>query len=90
MEIKVLESSNKRLKIELVGEDHTLANVIRKELWEDKHIEAAGYSIEHPLVSNPILLVETNGKEDPKKVLLNAVENLKKKNKEILDEFSKK
>ena len=84
MELKILEESKSSLKIRIEGEDHTLANVLRRELWSDSHIKVSGYNVDHPLVGNPILIVETDGKEDPKKALLLAVERIKKKNSEFL------
>ncbi len=89
MEIKILEEEKSSIKIEIIGEDHTLANALRKELWNDFHIKIAGYNIDHPLTGNPILIVETDGKEDPKKALNSAVERLKKKNSELLLKFDK-
>lgn len=83
MEITVLDKDKKFLKIEVIGEDHTLANALRKELWQDKDVKVAGYNIEHPLVSSPVIVVETE-KQDPEKALFNAVDRLKKKNSEIL------
>jgi len=87
MEIKILEESKNKIKFELIGEDHTLCNILRKELWADKNIEVAGYNIDHPLVSEPIIIIETSGKENPKKALLDAVNRLKKRNKELSVEF---
>jgi DNA-directed RNA polymerase subunit L len=42
--------------------------------------------IEHSLVSEPVFTVESE-KEDPKKLLTEAVERLQKKNKELLTLF---
>jgi|TARA_Y100000034_G_C6893287_1_gene411373 DNA-directed RNA polymerase subunit L len=88
MEVKILEEEKGFIKIEIIGEDHTLANALRKELWNDSHVKVAGYNIDHPLVGNPVLIVETDGKEDPKKALNSAVDRLKKKNSELLLKFS--
>jgi len=87
MEIKVLENNKEKISIEVVEEDHTLMNVLRKELWNDKDTEVAGYKIEHSLISNPVLIVEH--KKDAKKALLDAVERLKKKNKDFKSKISK-
>ena len=86
MEIRVLEKTKDKLIIEVVGEDHTLCNALRKELWEDKTIEVAGYNMKHPLISEPEIIVETKG-GDPVKALLKAVDGLKKRNKDILVEI---
>jgi len=80
MEIKVLENEKNKIVVEIIGEDHTLSNALRKELWNDKNVDVAGYNIEHHLISNPILVVD--GK-NPKKSLLDAVKRLKDKNSEL-------
>lgn len=84
MEVKVLEQTKDSIKIELVGEDHTLANILRDELNNDSHVEVSGYKRDHPLVGNPILIVKTDGKEDPRKAVEACVARLKKKNSELL------
>lgn len=88
MELKILEDSKTKLKFEMIGEDHTFCNFIKKELWNDEDMKAAGYKIEHGLVGEPIFIVETN-KEDPKKVLLKAVERLELRNKDIRSTLKK-
>src|SRR3989344_1668234 len=40
MELKVLEHSKNKLKIEMKGEDHTFCNALKEELWIDKVILA--------------------------------------------------
>jgi DNA-directed RNA polymerase subunit L len=89
MEVKILESSKDSIKIELIGEDHTFANALRKELWNNSGVKLAGYNVEHPLVSNPVLVVDSDGKQDPKKILLKAVEDLRKKNLIIIEKLKK-
>ncbi len=79
-----MEEDKKFIKIEIQGEDHTLANALRRELWQDSHVKIAGYNIDHSLTGSPILVVETDGKEDPKKALTAAVVRLKKKNSDFL------
>lgn len=88
MELNVIEKTKNKLKLEIKGEGHTFCNALRKELWNDKNIKAAGYKIEHSLVGEPTLIVETTG-EDPKKVLIAAIGRLKKTNKDLKDKFKK-
>lgn len=78
MEIKVLEGKKNRLVIEIKGEGHTFCNALKKELWNDSHVKIAAYKIEHPLVGIPKLIVETDGKEMPKKALTEAAKRLGK------------
>jgi DNA-directed RNA polymerase subunit L len=84
MEVIVLENEKNRLKLEIQKEGHTFCNVLKKELWNDKSVDIAGYSIKHSLTAEPVLTVEVS-KGDPKKVLLDAVDRLKKINKELKD-----
>ena len=84
MELVFLEDSGNKVKIEIKGENHTIANPLVKELWNDKNVKAAGYQVKHSLQSNPILVVETDG-EKPKTAIKKAIERLDKK----IDDFSK-
>ena len=86
MELKVLEQNKSRLKFELKGEDHGFCNVLKKELWNDKNVDISGYYVEHSLVSAPVFTVQVKS-GDPKKVVLDAVERLKKWNKDLKEQF---
>ena len=88
MEMKVLEDKKNRLVLKIKDADHTLLNALRKELWNDKGMKAAGYSIKHPQISVPQLIVETTG-EDARKTVLEAVKRLKKENDKIRKEAKK-
>lgn len=88
MEIKVLESEKNKLKFEIVGKSHTLANLITKELWNDSDVVVSGYNVKHPQTSNVMILIQTN-KKDPKKVLLEALANIKKRSSEFKSGFKK-
>ncbi len=86
MELLVLEQSKNRIKFELKGEDHTFCNALKKELWNDKNIEISGYYVEHSLVSEPVFTVQVKS-GDAKKAVLDAVDRLKKWNKEMKEHF---
>ncbi|MAG50348.1 DNA-directed RNA polymerase subunit L [archaeon] len=89
MELKIMEQSKNKLKFKVEGEDHTFCNVLRKELWNDQHIKVSGYHIEHPMLGQPLFVVETDGKETPKSALTKAVTRLKTKNKELKTQIQK-
>ncbi len=89
MEIKVLKQEKNKIEFEIIGEDHTLCNAVRNELWDFDEIDVSAYKIEHSLISEPTMLVETN-KGDPVNVIIKANESLKKKIKEFKDEFNKR
>ena len=88
MDIKILEQTKTRLKFEIIGEGHTFCNALRKELWQGKSVEIAGYTIEHSLVSEPVFVIETD-KGSPKALLLDAVTRLKKMNSGLSSTFKK-
>jgi DNA-directed RNA polymerase subunit L len=88
MEIKVLENKKNRVVFEIVGEDHSFCNVLKKELLNDEHVKIATYAIEHPLISQPKMIVETDG-EEVSKALKEAAKRVGKKAEKFKEEFTK-
>ena len=88
MELKIIEESKNKLALEIIGEGHTFCNALCDELNEDKKVETASYRIKHPLISNPVITIETSG-EDPKKVIANAAKSLSKELDKFQDAFKK-
>ncbi|MDP2906491.1 MAG: DNA-directed RNA polymerase subunit L [Nanoarchaeota archaeon] len=82
MKLNVITQEKNKIRIEIIGETHTFCNALRKELWNDDDVKIAGYNIEHPLVANPVLTLETE-KKDPKKVLEAAIKRLRDRNEKI-------
>jgi len=89
MQISILDDKKNKLMIEIKDVDHTLCNAIKTELWNDKHVKIATYSISHPQVGIPQMIVETDGEEIPRNALINAVERLHKTNAKFKKEFIK-
>ena len=87
MEINVLEEKKKKMVFELKGENHTLCNVLREELWNDKAVTVSAYNISHPLIGVPKFIVETDGEKEPRKALKETITRLKKKNAEIREQL---
>lgn len=88
MEINILEKSKNKLSFEIVGEDHTFCNILRKELWNDSSLKSAGYSMETGLQNIPKFTLETSGKT-PQKALTDAVSRLIKKGNDFLNKLKK-
>ena len=88
MDIKIIEEKKNRIVFEIQGEDHTLANLLRKELWNDEHVKGAAYTIDHPEVGQPRFILETDG-ADPKKTLQAASKRLIKELAKVKDEAKK-
>lgn len=83
--IKIIKSDKNELKVEIAN--LTLAELLRKELWNDEDVVASAWQRDHPS-KNPILLVQTKSKT-AKKALLDAMARLEKMNSAILEEFKK-
>tara|TARA_Y100000310_G_scaffold343707_1_gene452617 strand:+ start:25270 stop:25542 length:273 start_codon:yes stop_codon:yes gene_type:complete len=88
MELNVLEESPKQLIAEVKGADHTLLNALKTELWTNKHVKTATYSIDHPLVGVPKIVIETDG-EKPRKALSDAASKLADSASKLRKEFKK-
>ncbi len=86
MDIKILEKNKNTIKVSIKGEDHTFCNALVKELWEDKDTDIAGYEIKHSLTEDPILTLQS--KKDPVKAINDAIDRLKKQNKELREKFT--
>jgi len=78
MKIKVLEDKKNLIKVELVGESHSLGNLLREELFNDKKVVMAGYQKKHPLFDKAILVVKTKG-ERAKDALKKAITRTEKR-----------
>lgn len=89
MELKVVEQKKNSLVLEIVGEDHTFCNVLKKELGNDEHVKISSYSIKHPLVSQPRIVVETDGSVTPSDALMSAAKRVGKTAEKFRDEFTK-
>ncbi|ENN96162.1 DNA-directed RNA polymerase subunit L [Methanocaldococcus villosus KIN24-T80] len=95
MEIKILERKDNLIEIELIGEDHSLPNLLKDILLTKEGVKMASYSIEHPLldpetgryISNPVITVITEGGRDPLEVLKEALKDIIKMCDTLLEEL---
>ena len=88
MEVKILDDKKNKLIVELKGAGHTLCNALKSELLNDKHVKIATYSIRHPQISLPHMIIETDGEVSPKNAVINAVQRLHKINEKFKKEFA--
>ncbi len=82
MELKVLEESDGKIRVEVAGETHTLLNILRANAWE-AGAEQAAYMIKHPLLSQPELIIRA---KNPRKVLKDSAQMLVEDAKELRKE----
>ncbi|PKL59059.1 MAG: DNA-directed RNA polymerase subunit L, partial [Methanomicrobiales archaeon HGW-Methanomicrobiales-4] len=64
MNITVLELSEDKVKISIVGQGHTFMNALISEIQKDPAVDVANYIIEFQF-SDPVLTVTTHDKKDP-------------------------
>lgn len=88
MEMKIIEEKKGKMIFELGGASHTICNILKKELWNNKHIKNVGYLIRHPLIGKPEFIIETDG-EEPRKVIISACQKIDKELDNFSDEFKK-
>ncbi|MFA5108645.1 MAG: RpoL/Rpb11 RNA polymerase subunit family protein [Candidatus Micrarchaeia archaeon] len=82
MELKIRKQEAHYLEIELVGEDIAFAESIKEILIENKDVEFASATLEHPQVASPLIVLRTKSK-NALELLADAVDQLK----ESADEF---
>lgn len=82
MEVKILEKKDTTLKLEFKGEGHSLGNMLREELFNNKKIVIAGYRKEHPLIDKSVFIVRTKG-EKASDALKKAIKSLESKFKKL-------
>jgi DNA-directed RNA polymerase subunit L len=83
VELELVEKGEGTLLIKVRGEGHTLCNLLRKALHEDKYVVAASYVIEHPLTEPPKLYVKTKKGKTPERALTDAAERVAEQLKEL-------
>ena len=89
MELKIIEDKKNRLIMDIKGADNTICNALKNELYNDEHVKISTYSVKHPLISSPQVIVESDGEETPRSVILSAIQRLKKTNDKFRKEVSK-
>ncbi len=80
LKVNVLKQTDNELKIEIVGADHGLCNLLQKKLLEERSVDMAGYDVPHPLASNPVIYVRTKGVTKPAAALKKAAEKARESN----------
>ncbi len=83
---RLIKREKNFLKAELVGEDHTVANLIAKYAIRHPDVTYAAYNIEHPLISNPVIILRTRSRdalEVLQEVIRKALEDLDRVEEEL-------
>ncbi len=80
LDIQVIKNEGSFMEFRIIGEDHTLCNVLREALLKNEKVKVAAYRIDHPLLDRkrPMFIINTDGTISPKDALLEAIKNIKK------------
>lgn len=84
MEINVLKNEKEYVEIELKGEEAGIANALVEILLEDPSVEFAAYTLSHPQVGSPVLVVRVKD-GSPLSAVKAAVKKLKKLSSDFKD-----
>ena len=84
LEVMIRKHTDKELVIKLVGEDHTIGNLIAKMALNHPNVRLAAYTVEHPLEGSPVIRIVTDGTIDPSHVLKEIVVKSKAITEELL------
>jgi DNA-directed RNA polymerase subunit L len=89
MKINVLKKTEHELKIEIVGADHGLCNLLQKKILLDENVDLAGYDVPHPLASSPIIYIRMKEGFKPQDTLLSAAKKAITDNEKFHKELGK-
>ena len=87
--LEIIEKSKERIKFKLIGKRHTLPELLKKQLLENKDVIMASYLLEHPEDPDSIFLIKVNKGKDAKTILLKAIEELKTEFKDFETQATK-
>ena len=88
MELKIVDKSDNDMHLEIIGESHTLLNMLKSVLLADERVHTASYDMKHVTISDPILYVMTDG-TDPIAVVKDAIKTLIAECDEFTSVFNK-
>lgn len=73
MKLNILKYEKNYLEISFDGNAHTLLNIVKSKLLENKDVTFVGYNKPHPLKEESSLIVKTKSK-DPKKLVKESID----------------
>ncbi|MBS3168310.1 DNA-directed RNA polymerase subunit L [Candidatus Woesearchaeota archaeon] len=88
MEVIIVNNEKDLLQVKVSGEGHTFCNFLSHELWSNSDVAYASYCLGHPIIEEAILALKVK-KGEPKKVIKDTIDSLKKKNNDFRTSFNK-
>jgi len=88
MKLEIITNEKNTLEFYIVGERHTLPNILRDRLAKSDDVAFCAYKLDHPLDEKARFILKTNSKS-PKKVLEEAIKEIKEELAEFKKAFEK-
>jgi DNA-directed RNA polymerase subunit L len=88
MKIDVITNEKNTLEFYIEGERHTLPNMLKEKIVSASGVEFCAYKLDHPLDKKAKFIVKTDGKS-PKKIVEDAIKEIKEDLSEFKKEFEK-
>lgn len=76
VEIRIKNKEKNKVVYEIIGEDHTLGNLLEKTLINKDGVSYASYENPHPLENKIVLTIITQDGTDPERVLKEAIREI--------------
>lgn len=89
MELELISKGKNSLEFFVVGERHTLSNLLKSWIEKDSAVEFSAYTLDHPLGNKAKFIVKTSGRKSPEKVVEDACEAVEKELKEFSEKIRK-
>ena len=83
MKLKISSIGNDSIQVQMEGEDYSIADIIHKELLENRHVKFAGVAPPHPLIKTLILQLHADG-GNANDLLRQAITNAQERVQQIL------
>ncbi|MEM4931830.1 MAG: DNA-directed RNA polymerase subunit L, partial [Desulfurococcaceae archaeon] len=83
MELRIISRTDREIKLEITGEDHTLGNLLVKEALVHPDVEYASYRMPHPLKNAIEFTLIVKEKASISKTLNDIITNIQRE----LEEF---
>lgn len=76
VEIRAIKQEKSKAVYEILGEDHTLGNLLEKTLLSDERVTFASYENPHPLQNKIVLTVVVKEGFDPTEAIKDALKKI--------------
>lgn len=86
MTVNILVKEKNVIELELVGMDHSLAQLLAEKLNLNDDVDFASYKLEHPITAHPKLYLRTK-KGDATKLLLDTIAEVKQEISDFKEQF---